>query len=116
MEWGLRLLLVLVGVGVLGVLALVLLVIVRPVVTEAARANAARDWWLPFLRRPDGEWGPLVSNHWWAAGRAEERGGSGGLAARWGFWSLMSVLLVAGSVGLVIRLGRLLAVGWQALD
>ncbi|WP_299441428.1 hypothetical protein [uncultured Phycicoccus sp.] len=115
MEWGLRLLLVVVGLGVLGMLALVLLVVVRPVVTEAVRANAAGDWWLPFLPDARGEWGPLVRNHWWALARAEEPGSAGGLAARWGFWSLMSVLLVVGAVGVVVRVARLLSVGWQAL-
>ncbi len=83
--WGLRL-----------VLVLVLVAVPRPRLVHlegyrAARArrgpsgHASSDWWLPWLPQADGTWGPLTDNHWWAAFR-RERGGSGALAARWGFW------------------------------
>ncbi|QIM20356.1 hypothetical protein G7075_03035 [Phycicoccus sp. HDW14] len=115
MVWGVRLVLVLVGLGVLGIVVLVLGVIVRPVVTEALRANAAGDWWLPFLPRTDGRYGPLAENHWWSAMRAETPGSTGGLAVRWGFWTLMSLLLVFAAGSILVNLVKLLAKGWASV-
>ena len=115
MAWGLRLLLVLVGIGVVGSAVLALWLIVRPVVTEGLRARAAGNWWLPFLPTGTGGYGPLAENHWWSAMRAETPGSSGGLAARWGFWGLMSVLLVVAAGSIVVNVLRLLARGWSAV-
>ncbi|WP_030527866.1 hypothetical protein LG324_15655 [Phycicoccus jejuensis] len=115
MAWGLRLLLVLVGIGVVGIAALALWLIVRPVVTEALRARATGDWWVPFLPNATGGYGPLAENHWWSAMRAETPGSSGGLAVRWGFWALMSVLLVVAAGSIVVNVLRLLARGWSAV-
>ena len=103
-----------VGALLLGVAALLVgawWVIVWPVVREARRARRADDPWLPWLPRADGSWGPLVANRWWSAMRAETRGGPGGLAVRWGFWLVQSVLLTfAAGVGLW-SLVRLAVVG-----
>ncbi|PKW25961.1 hypothetical protein [Phycicoccus duodecadis] len=115
MVWGLRVMLVVVGLGVLGIVLLVLGLIVRPVVTEAMRANAAGNWWLPFLPQESGRYGPLAQNHWWSAMRARTPGSAAGLAVRWGFWSLMSVLLVVAMGSIVVNLVRLLAKGWTGL-
>ena len=112
MQWGIRLLLVVVGLALLAIVVGVLWFIVRPVVTEARRAAAAGDWWLPFLPRGDGRWGPLAQNHWGSALRAERPGSSVGLAVRWGFWGLMSALLVVAAVVIVVNATRLLASGW----
>lgn len=112
MQWGIRLFLVVVGLVLLAIVVGVLWAIVRPVLTEGRRAAAAGDWWLPFLPREDGRWGPLAQNHWWSAMRAERPGSSAGLAVRWGFWGLMSVLLVIASVMIVVDATRLLASGW----
>lgn len=112
MVWGLRVGLLVVTLGAAGVAALVLTVIVRPVVAEARRARAAGDWWLPFLPDGAGGWGPLVDNHWWSGMRARERGGASGLVVRWGFWVLMSVLLVAAMGSLTVSAVRLLVHSW----
>lgn len=104
--------LVVVGLVLLAIVVGVLWFIVRPVVTEARRASAAGNWWLPFLPREDGRWGPLASNHWWSAMRAEHPGSSVGLAVRWGFWGLMSALLVFAAVMILVNATRLLASGW----
>lgn len=108
--------LVVVGLGVLAIVVLALMLIVRPVVTEAVRANAAGDWWLPFLPQESGRYGPLAQNHWWSAMRAETPGSAAGLAVRWGFWSLISVLLLFAMGSVVVNLVRLLAKGWTGLD
>ena len=115
MVCGLRVLLVLVGLGVLAIVLLVLGLIVRPVVTEAMRANAAGNWWLPFLPREAGGYGPLAQNHWWSAMRAETPGSAAALAVRWGFWALMSVLIVVAMGSVVVNLVKLLAKGWTAV-
>lgn len=115
MVWGLRVLLVVVGLGVLGIVLLVLGLIVRPVVTEAMRANAAGNWWLPFLPEDSGRYGPLAQNHWWSAMRAETPGSGGALAVRWGFWALMSLLIVVATGSVVVNLVKLLAKGWTAV-
>lgn len=115
MVLGLRVLLLVAGLGVVGVFALVLMVIVRPVVTEAIRAHDAGNWWLPFLPNGSGGFGPLADNHWWSAMRAETPGSSGGLAARWGFWSAMSLLLVFAAGSVLVNLAKLLARGWSAV-
>ncbi|MGG5258429.1 hypothetical protein [Phycicoccus avicenniae] len=86
-------------------------VIVRPVVTEAVRARRAGDWWLPWLPREDGGWGPLTANHWWSAMRAEQRGSTAGLAVRWGFWVLEAVGLTFGLGYALWGLARLLVLG-----
>ncbi len=115
MVWGVRLLLVAVGLGVVGILVLVLVLIVRPVVTEAVRANAAGSWWLPFLPDGSGSYGPLAANHWWSAMRAERPGSGVALGVRWGFWTLVSLLLVFAAASTVVSLVRLLARGWSAV-
>jgi hypothetical protein len=115
MVWGVRLLLVVVGLGALGIVLLVLGLIVRPVLTEAMRANAAGNWWVPFLPTESGRYGPLAENHWWSAMRAETPGSAAGLAVRWGFWSLMSLLLLFAMGSLLVSLVKLLARGWTAV-
>lgn len=112
MQWGVRLFLVLVSLVLLALVVGVLWVIVRPVVTEARRAGAAGDWWLPFLPRADGSYGPLASNHWWSVMRAEQPGSGVGLAVRWGFWTTMAALLVLAAGTILVSGARLLASGW----
>lgn len=113
MEWGVRVFLGVVGLIGLAVVALVLVVIVRPVVTEALRAREAGNWWLPFVPRADGSYGPLAANHWWSVFRAEQPGSGAALAVRWGFWTVMSVLLTGIAVYLVVGLARLVGRGWS---
>lgn len=110
--WGVRLVLLVVSLGVLAVLASAWWVVVVPVAREARRASAAGDWWLPWLRRPDGTWGPLVDNRWWAAFRADEPGGGGALAVRWGFWCVQATLLAAGTLAAAVGLVALVATAW----
>ena len=113
MQWGIRIFLVVGGLLLLGIVALVLWFIVRPVVREAQRARAAGNWWLPFLPQEDGRWGPLADNHWWSAFRAETPGSSAGLAVRWGFWAVMALLLTVATVMIVVNGARLIASGWS---
>lgn len=110
--WGVRLLLLGLTVAVLAVLALAWWVVVVPVVREALRARATGDWWLPWVRRPDGTWGPLTGNRWWSAFRAERRGGGGALAVRWGFWGVQATLLALGTLAAAIGLVALVATAW----
>lgn len=115
MVWGLRLLLVVAGIGVVGIGALAVWLIVRPVVREARRASAAGNWWLPYLPDASGRYGPLADNHWWSAMRAEKPLSAGSLAVRWGFWGLMSVLIVLAAGNIVVNVLRLVAHGWTAV-
>ena len=112
MQWGVMFFLILVVFLVLAILALVLVVIVRPVVTEAMRSRAAGTWWLPFVPRADGSYGPLTDNHWWSAFRAEQPGSGLALVVRWGFWSVMSVLLAWIVVYVVVGGAQLLGRAW----
>lgn len=110
--WGLRLVLVLVLVAVLGLVWFIWRGTVRLVLVEVRRARQAGDWWLPWLPQADGTWGPLTDNHWWAAFRARERGGSGALAARWGFWGGIAVVVALGAVAAVVAAVAGLVVVW----
>lgn len=76
--------------------------IVWPAVTEAKRARAAGDWWLPFLPRPDGSWSPLVDSPKRAAMRAVEPGGRLGLVVRWGFWACVAIVLTGAVVAVLV--------------
>ena len=105
--WGARAFAVLVLLAVLLLLAAVWWFVVRPVLTEARRAQAAGDWWLPFLPGPDGSHGPLAANRWWSAMRASTPGSTGGLVLRWGFWTFTAVVLTLGMARSVWQLGRL---------
>lgn len=116
MVWGLRLFLVLVGTGVVAIAVLVVAVVVRPTVTEARRSRAAGDWWLPFLPQAQGGWGPLVSTPRRSAMRAQEPGSTWALTVRWGFWTLMSVLVVLAAGVIVVDTVRLVALGWSSFD
>ncbi|GGB85491.1 hypothetical protein N798_17200 [Knoellia flava TL1] len=107
--WAARAFAILALLGVLAVLGSVWWTLVLPVLTEARRARTAGDWWLPFTERPDGGWGPLAANRWWSGMRASTRGSTGGLAVRWGFWSLAAVGLTLGIGQSVWQLGRLAA-------
>ena len=86
MQWGIRLFLVLVTLGIVGIAVLAIGVIVRPVVSEALRSRSAGNWWLPFLPDAAGGYGPLADNHWWSAMRSDTEGSTAGLTIRWGFW------------------------------
>ena len=110
--WLTRAFLVVALLLVLALALLPLLVIVKPVVTEALRARAAGDWWLPFLPREDGGYGPLAANRWWALFRAQNRGQTGDLAWRWGMWVAMSVGLMIISGYLAIAGAKLIRLGW----
>lgn len=110
--WMTRIFLIAAFVVVVALAALPLHLIVRPVITEAVRARALGDWWAPFLRSPDGAYGPLADNHWWSMFRASEPGSAGALIWRWSFWVVMSVLLTAVSALIVIEGTRLLWLGW----
>ena len=112
MQWGIRFFLVVVALLGLGIVALVLGLVVRPVAGEALRARVAGNGWLPFLPREDGTYGPLAANHWWSAFRADRPGSLLGLAVRWGFWAAMSLLLTGIAVYLVVGGARLLSSAW----
>lgn len=112
LQWGTRLFLVLVFLGIFAVAALPVVFIAKPVVTEALRAHAASDWWLPFLPDPQGAYGPLAANHWWSVFRADERGSGGALAWRWAFWAVMGMALAGISAWIVVLGLRLLRLGW----
>ena len=105
--WGARVFALVALLGVLALLAVVWWVLVRPVLTEARRARAAGDWWLPFLPRADGAYGPLADNRWWSAMRASAPGSSAGLVLRWGFWTFAAVGLTLGIARGVWQLGLL---------
>lgn len=79
---------------------------------EFRRGWRANDLWLPFLPNERGEWGPLVSNRWWSAARAPERGTSAGLAWRWGFWMFAAVALTVGTIRGLWDVGQLVVLGW----
>lgn len=113
LQWGTRLFLVIVLLGIVVLAALPLVVLVRPVVTEAMRSGRAGDWWLPFLPDDSGAFGPLASNAWWSVFRARERGAAGGLAWRWGFWVVMAVALSAIAAWIVVMAVRLVRLGWS---
>ncbi|GAA4109339.1 hypothetical protein GCM10022415_02450 [Knoellia locipacati] len=105
--WGARAFAVIALLGVVAILAAVWWLIVRPVITEALRANEAGSWWLPFLPGPDGGYGPLADNHWWSAMRASAPGSGAALALRWGFWGFVAVALTAGMVRALVQLAQL---------
>jgi hypothetical protein len=113
MQWGIRLFLVLVTLGIAGIVVLAVGVIVRPVVREARRSRAAGNWWLPFLPDAAGGYGPLADNHWWSVMRAPRAGSAAGLAIRWGFWVLMSALLSVAMIYLLVGWLRLLGTTWS---
>ncbi|MEO5609063.1 MAG: hypothetical protein ABIQ61_01415 [Ornithinibacter sp.] len=113
MQWGLRVLLGVVAIGLLGIAVLALVIIVRPVVSEALRARSAGNAWLPFLPDAAGRYGPLANNHWWSAMRAETEGSTTGLGIRWGFWVLMSGLIVFAMGSMVTSGVRLVLRGWS---
>jgi len=96
--WGVRAFAVVSGLVAALILGLVWWWIVRPVLTEALRSQAAGNWWLPYLPRDDGSFGPLASNRWWAGMRASEPGSSGALLARWAFWGVTAIVLTVGIV------------------
>ncbi len=67
-----------------------------------------RDWWTPFTRRADGRYGVLARSRFFASFRAPERRTPGGLAVRWGAWTLVVVGLAAYPVQIVVDAVRLL--------
>ena len=112
MQWAIRLFLVLVTLGIVGIAVLAIGVIVRPVASEALRSRSAGNWWLPFLPDAAGGYGPLADNHWWSAMRSDTEGSTAGLAIRWGFWVLMSALLTFSMAYLLVGWARLLSRSW----
>lgn len=110
--WLTRALLFIVFALLFALAALPLVVIVRPVVTEALRARTAGDWWLPFLPDEKGGHGPLAANHWWSVFRASARGTTGSLLWRWGPWVLLALGVAFTSAVMVVSTARLLRLGW----
>ncbi|MBT9254246.1 hypothetical protein KMZ32_00885 [Phycicoccus sp. MAQZ13P-2] len=96
--WGVRLVLVVSLVAVLGLLWSIWRSAVRPVLLELRRSRHAGDWWAPWVPREDGSWGPLTDNRWWAEFRARERGERSALAVRWGVWGGVALVLGVGCV------------------
>jgi hypothetical protein len=111
--WGTRAFLLLVSLVLAAILAVCWWVIAGRAFVELWRAWRSHDLWRPFLRDERGEWGPLTSNHWWSAARATERGSSGALAWRWGFWAFAAVGLTVGVLGGLWGVGQLLVLGWS---
>ena len=105
--WGTRAFAVLGGLLLAALLGVIWWWIVRPVLTEGMRAQSAGNWWLPYLPREDGSFGPLANNRWWSAMRASEPGSPAGLAVRWGFWVFVAIALTTGLVRGAIQLVQL---------
>ncbi|PRY61299.1 hypothetical protein BCF74_10647 [Knoellia remsis] len=110
--WGLRVLLVILGSVLFGVFLGSWWLIARPVFTEALRAKAAQNWWLPFLPRADGSWGPLTSNRWWAVFRAQQPTTRRALVVRWAFWAYVALVFTLMVPYAGCQIVRLLSLGW----
>lgn len=96
--WGLRALAVVLALAVPAFLAAVTWFVLGPAVRETRAALRARDPWLPFLRREDGSWGPLVDRVQTSAARAEAPGSVLGLVPRYGVFVAGPVVLAAAAV------------------
>lgn len=74
-----------------------------PFAFHVVRAVMARDPWLPFDRKPDGEYTFLARTRWFSAFRAPEpaRRTSAGLVIRYVIWVAVIVMLSVPSLRII---------------